>query len=97
VIERIGSVDVTYSWWLLAFFPCALTTIFVGWRLTLWLFPPEIESLENRKASAGAFSASRTRGRRCTPGDHPGAAGAALWLTDWLHGISRAKVAFGVG
>jgi di/tricarboxylate transporter len=56
VIERIGEVDVTYSFWLLAFFPCAIVTILVGWRLALWLFPPEIESLENRKPKCRPIS-----------------------------------------
>src|SRR6185436_18840725 len=98
VIERIGQVDVTYSWWLLAFFPCALTTIFVGWRLTLWLFPPEIESLENRKADVqahfrqvSAWSPMHTKACILV------LLALGLWLTDWAHGISAAKVAFGVG
>ena len=98
VIERIGQVDVTYSWWLLAFFPCALTTIFVGWRLTLWLFPPEIESLENRKADVqahfrqvSAWSPMHTKACILV------LLALTLWLTDWMHGISAAKVAFGVG
>ena len=98
VIERIGAVDVTYSWWLLAFFPCSLATILVGWRLTLWLFPPEIAGLEARRSEvqahfrkAGAWTPAATKASILV------LLALGLWLTDWLHGISAAKVAFGVG
>ncbi len=76
VIERIGAVDVTYSWWLLAFFPCSLATILVGWRLTLWLFPPEIAGLEGPpRRSAGAFPESR----RMDAAAHKGIACWCCW------------------
>lgn len=98
VIERIGIVDVTYSWWLLAFLPCSLATILVGWRLTLWLFPPEVAGLEGRKLDvqahfrkAGAWTPNATKASVLV------LLALGLWLTDWLHGISAAKVAFGVG
>lgn len=98
VIERIGGVDVTYSWWLLAFFPCSLATILVGWRLTLWLFPPEVAGLEARRdevqahfQQAGAWTPAATKASVLV------LLALGLWLTDWLHGISAAKVAFGVG
>jgi solute carrier family 13 (sodium-dependent dicarboxylate transporter), member 2/3/5 len=98
VIERIGSVDVTYSWWLLAFFPCSLATILVGWRLTLWLFPPEVAGLEARRSEvqahfrkAGAWTPAATKASVLV------LLALGLWLTDWLHGISAAKVALGVG
>jgi len=98
VIERYGSVDVTYSWWLLAFLPCSLATIVVGWRLTLWLFPPEVAGLEGRRTEvqahfrqAGAWTPAATKASVLV------LLALGLWLTDWLHGISAAKVAFGVG
>ena len=98
VIERLGSVDVTYSWWLLAFLPCSLATIVVGWRLTLWLFPPEVAGLEGRQREvqahfrqAGAWTPNATKASVLV------LLALGLWLTDWLHGISAAKVAFGVG
>jgi len=98
IIERIGAVDVTYSFWLLAFFPCAIVTILIGWRLTLWLFPPEIESLENRRSEVQAhFSRCRSLVADGDQGHRVILLALALWLTDWLHGISAAKVAFGVG
>lgn len=98
VIERIGGVDVTYSWWLLAFLPCSLATILVGWRLTLWLFPPELAGLEGRRSDvqahfrkAGEWTPAATKASILV------LLALSLWLTDWLHGISAAKVAFGVG
>src|SRR6266446_5196373 len=98
VIERIGAVDVTYSFWLLAFFPCSLVTIFVGWRLTLWLFPPEIESLESRRKEVQAhFAAVIPWSPMATKASMLVLLALGLWLTDWAHGISAAKVAFGVG
>jgi len=98
VIERVGEVDVSYSFWLLAFLPCSILTIIAGWRLTLWLFPPEIESLEARREEVAAHF------RNTTPWS-PRAAKASvliaialvLWLTDSIHGISAAMIAFGIG
>jgi len=97
IIERLGGVDVTYSFWLIAFLPCSLLTIFCGWRLTLWMFPPEIESLEAASGSPRSFPQHH-------PMDATGykatlliALALFLWLTDWWHGISAAMVAFGIG
>jgi anion transporter len=98
IIERIGGVDVTYSFWLLAFFPCSIVTILIGWRLTLWLFPPEIESLESRRSEVQAhFRSVVPWSPMATKACVLVLLALALWLTDWLHGISAAKVAFGVG
>ena len=98
IIERIGAVDVTYSFWLLAFFPCSVVTILIGWRLTLWLFPPEIESLESRRSEVQAhFRSVVPWSPMATKASLLVLLALALWLTDWLHGISAAKVAFGVG
>ena len=98
IIERIGGVDVHYSFWLLAFFPCSIATIFVGWRLTLWLFPPEVASLEDRRSEVQAhFRAVAPWSPATTKATLLVLLALTLWLTDWLHGISAAKVAFGVG
>jgi len=98
VIERVGEVDVSYSFWLLAFLPCSILTIVAGWRLTLWLFPPEIESLEARREEVTAHF------RNTTPWSPRAAKATALiaialllWLTDSIHGISAAMIAFGIG
>jgi anion transporter len=98
IIERIGDVAVTYSFWMLAFLPCAMITIFAGWALTLWLWPPEVASLEDRKAEVQAHFRSNvpwsSNATKCTVLI---AIALTLWLTDSIHGISAAMVAFGIG
>ena len=98
VINKYVPHIVSYGNWFLMFLPCSLATIFVGWRLALWLFPPEIESLEGRKAEVQAHFRSVSA---WTP-MHTKACilvllALTLWFTDRWHGISAAKVAFGVG
>ena len=97
-IESVGQVEVTYSFWLLAFFPCAIATILVGWRLTLWLFPPEVDSLEDRRADVQAhFRDVVPWSPMATKASILVLLALTLWLTDGIHHISAAKVAFGVG
>ena len=61
LIERVGEVQVLWSQWFLAYLPCDLLTIFVAWRLTMWLYPPE-------KAACPAARRSSRRVRRMGPG-----------------------------
>lgn len=97
VIERVGEVDVTYSFWLIAFLPCAILTIIAGWRLTLWLFPPEIESLEARREEVTAqFRNTTPWSPRAVKATILIAGALVLWLTDGIHGISAAMIAFGI-
>jgi solute carrier family 13 (sodium-dependent dicarboxylate transporter), member 2/3/5 len=96
-IERFGGVDVTWSTWFFAFIPCALLTIFVGWWLTLWLFPPE-----QRELPAGRLRELHEQMRVTVPWT-PHTIKAALivllaitvWMTDQFHDIDAALVAFG--
>jgi len=46
LIEKVGGVEVLWSLWALAFLPCSIITVLVAWRLTIWLYPPELVSLE---------------------------------------------------
>jgi len=97
-ITRFGGVQVTYSFWLLAFFPCAIITIFVGWRLAIWLFPPEVTSLESRRKDVQAhFAAVIPWSPKATKASLLVLLALALWFTDKLHPFSPAQVAFGVG
>src|SRR5499427_9819044 len=41
LIEKVGGVEVLWSYWFIAFLPCSLITLFAAWRLTPWLYPPE--------------------------------------------------------
>lgn len=45
LMEKIGNIEVLWSRWFLAFLPIQIVTILAAWRLTLWLYPPESESL----------------------------------------------------
>ena len=98
VIERVGEVDVDYSFWLLAFLPCSILTIVAGWRITLWLFPPEIESFEARRDEVAAtFRNTIPWSPRALKATILIVVALALWLTDGIHGISAAMIAFGIG
>ncbi len=46
LIEKTTGIEVYWSQWLLAFLPCVVVTMFVIWRLVLWLYPPEKAALE---------------------------------------------------
>ena len=49
VIERVGQVEVLWSQWALAFLPVDLLTILCAWRLTIWLYPPEVITPPGRR------------------------------------------------
>ncbi len=98
VIERVGEVQVTYSFWLLAFLPCSLLTILAGWRLALWMYPPEIESLEGRRDEVRAHFRNATAWTpTATKATFLIALALVLWLTNSWHGISAATVAIAIG
>ena len=98
LIQKYGQVDVTYSFWLVAFFFCSMVTILVGWRATLWLFPPEVESLEDRREEVREhFRSGVAWSPMATKASILVVIALALWFTDRWHGISAAKVSFGVG
>jgi len=98
LIEGIGGAHVTYSFWLIAFLPAAAIMIVSSWFLNLWLFPPEVASLEKRRDEVMAHFSTVAP----WSGDTAKCAllillALALWLTDSFHGISAAVVALGVG
>ena len=98
LIEKIGAVDVPWSQWFIAFLPCHILTVFAAWRLTLWLFPPETTALEGGQAylqselrklgpmSGAEFKTAALLGLA-----------TLLWVTDFLHHISAAKIGLGIG
>jgi len=98
LIERVGGVDVQWSQWFVAFLPCHIVTVIAAWLLTLWLFPPEKTELaggqnylteELRKL--GPFSAMETKAAILL------GAATLLWVTDFIHHISSAKIGLGIG
>src|SRR5207253_7740629 len=93
LIERVGGVQVLWSRWFLAYLPCSIVTIFVAWRLVLWLFPPE------KPALAGGDQYVRDEIRKLgswTSLEKKAAffilVAMVLWLTDTIHGIAPSMI-----
>ena len=98
IIERVGGVPVLWSRWFLAYLPCSIVTVFVAWRLVLWLFPPE------KQALAGGDRYVNDEVRKMgpwTPLEKRAAffilVAMALWITDAIHGISPSMIGLGIG
>lgn len=98
-IERVGGVEVLWSQWFLAYLPCDIITILIAWRLTLWLYPPEKQSLARDEAAylerevrqVGGWTPATTRAALLI------ALAIGLWLTDFIHHISPSIIGLGVG
>lgn len=98
LIEKGGGVEVLWGRWFIAFLPADLITIFVAWRLTLYLYPPEKKELPEgagflKKALAemGPWTALEKRAAvlmSCAIG---------LWTTDFLHHLSPPMIGIGIG
>lgn len=98
IIEDSGDTVVSWGLWFFAFLPCALVTIFASWWLTLKLFPPETESIVGREEEVKAhFRNTAAWTPLTTKASILIALALVLWMTDWLHGVSPAIVAFGIG
>ncbi len=89
LIERFGQVPVLWSKWFIAYLPCDLITIFVAWRLTLWLYPPEKEAISGGAdhlvaglKKMGSWSALEKKTAILM------LIAVGLWMTDYLHHIS---------
>jgi solute carrier family 13 (sodium-dependent dicarboxylate transporter), member 2/3/5 len=53
LIEKVGGVEVLWSYWFIAFLPCSIITVLAAWGLTLWLYPPETVALEGGNRCCG--------------------------------------------
>ena len=97
-IERFGGVEVLWSQWMIAYLPCDLITIFVAWRLTLWLYPPEKQTLvggaEFIRAELAKMGPWTAMEKRCLA---LLLLALGLWVTDFLHHLSPALIGMGVG
>jgi sodium-dependent dicarboxylate transporter 2/3/5 len=98
LIERFGQVPVLWSKWFIAYLPCDLITIFVAWRLTLWLYPPEKDALS---AGADHITAGLEKMGPWSALEKKSAilmlVAVGLWMTDYFHHLSPAMIGFGVG
>ena len=98
LIEKVGGVQVLWSKWFIGYLPCDLITIFVAWRLTLWLYPPEKSSLsggadylKEELRKLGGWSALEKKSALLM------LIAVTLWMTDYFHHISPAMIGIGVG
>jgi solute carrier family 13 (sodium-dependent dicarboxylate transporter), member 2/3/5 len=98
LIEKITGIQVYWTQWFLAFIPCAIATIFITWRLVVWMYPPENESLEggvefmrDSLAKMGAWTPEEKRALVLM------LIGIGLWSTDLIHHISPAIIGIGIG
>ncbi|HXP86494.1 MAG TPA: SLC13 family permease [Bryobacteraceae bacterium] len=98
IIESAGHVEVLWSQWLVAYLPSDIVTILVAWRLTLWLYPPEIASLP------GGIEHLKDELRRAGPWTPLEKKSLALmlmaivfWATDFLHHIPSSMIGLGIG
>ena len=98
LIQKMTGIEVYWSQWLLAFLPCVLATVFVIWRLVLWLYPPEKEALQG---SVGFLRDSVDKMGAWTPMEKHALVlmglAIALWATDLIHHIPPAVIGIGVG
>jgi len=98
LIERVGGVEVLWSRWMLAYLPCDIITIFVAWRLILYLYPPEKPELPG---GAALIESELQRIGPLTPEAKRSAALMAiaigLWVTDFIHHIPPPMIGLGIG
>ncbi|MGB0370062.1 MAG: SLC13 family permease [Opitutales bacterium] len=83
-----AGVTISFSQWMMMMAPLAIGMVLVTWRILLWLFPSKTETLDIDlkgkwdKSSKGILTYIIF------------AATVILWMTDKLHGMSTAMVAF---
>jgi anion transporter len=97
-IEQFGQVPVLYFNWFIAYLPCDLITIFVAWRLTLWLYPPEKNAMSG---GADHLTAELEKMGRWSALEKKSAilmlVAVGLWMTDKLHHVEPEYIGIGVG
>jgi anion transporter len=98
IIESAGHTEVLWSQWLAAYLPSDIVTVFVAWRLTLWLYPPEIASLpggirhlQGELHKAGPWTSVETKSLALM------LLAVLFWATDFLHHIPPSMVGLGIG
>ncbi|HEX2520542.1 MAG TPA: SLC13 family permease, partial [Terriglobia bacterium] len=81
LIQKLTGVEVLWSRWFLAFLPCTVITLFVTWRLGLWLFPSNqstasgVEFVRDELQKMGPWSPLEKRAVLLM------GAATALWMT----------------
>jgi len=93
-IIQYGDVEVGWGLWFIAFLPCDLLTILAAWKITQWLFPPEVKSIAGKEEALreqfrikGGWTPESRRAAFIILGT------VVVWVTDIFHGIDPALVA----
>src|SRR5213080_368982 len=97
-IEKFGGVSVLWSQWFLAYLPCDILVMFIAWRIALWMYPPETDTLPG--GPAFLESELRAMGRWSTLEIKTAvlmALAIGLWVTDFVHHIPAPMIGLGVG
>ena len=97
-IEKYGHVQVLYSKWLMAYIPSDIVMILVAWRLMLWFYPPEKDSLPG---GTSFLRGELARMGAWTPMEKKSLAlmvvAIAFWTTDFWHHIPSSVIGLGIG
>ena len=97
-IEKFGHVEVLWSQWFLAYVPCDILVMLIAWRITLWLYPPEMAALPG---GADFLQRELTKMGRWSTLEVKSAVlmllAVGLWITDFLHHIPAPMVGLGIG
>lgn len=98
VIEKAGQVEVLWSHWTLAFLPVDVLTILAAWRLTVWMYPPEVDVppggsafLDDELRRLGPMSLAEKKSAALM------ALAMGLWMTDFIHHIPSPMIGLGIG
>jgi solute carrier family 13 (sodium-dependent dicarboxylate transporter), member 2/3/5 len=98
IIESVGHAEVLWSQWLIAYLPSDILSILVAWRVTLWLYPPElaelpggVRHLREELDQAGPWTAMEKKSLALM------LLAIAFWSTDFLHHIPSSMIGLGIG
>lgn len=83
-----AGVEIPFSTWMLMAVPLVAVSLFIGWRLLLIWYPPEKERLDLE------LNAKFPRSTPAVMFYFVGGATVLLWVTEQLHGLPSAVVAF---
>jgi len=98
IIESAGHTEVLWSQWLVAYLPSDIVTVLVAWRLTLWLYPPEIASLpggirhlQGELHKAGQWTSMEKKSLSLM------LLAVVFWTTDFIHHVPSSMIGLGIG
>jgi len=98
LVEKLTGKPILWSQYFIAYLPATILTIFACWLTTLWLYPPEKtelpggrQYLKDSLRALGPWTAAEKKTLAWL------ILAICLWGTDFLHGISPAVIAMGIG